>query len=161
VEIKISSTPVFNFKLTIHQIQLLRGLSKNHYDATCREAYAVGGFMYGWFNSVKFNEDFLLTATFRQLNITLKCMEMVSHLPIETRVELNEIRDCILAAFKQAGEYAKFWEEDAFNKLMEEHKELWDGLNMMAHNQTDTQTEEGFQNTYNEAFKILKKIKIN
>lgn len=60
------------FTLTSEQIDMLMACSSNHYDSVCREASAEGGFIYKW---KTFHSEMPCNATFRQLDICLKCME--------------------------------------------------------------------------------------
>ena len=62
-------------------IDVLMELSIHHYDGTCREASQYGGFIYGWSNVVPWSvvhdpEAITVSATFHELDITLKLCEM-------------------------------------------------------------------------------------
>jgi hypothetical protein len=36
--------------LSLHEVQFIRQMALRHYDATCRQAAGVGGFLYSWKN---------------------------------------------------------------------------------------------------------------
>jgi hypothetical protein len=75
MKIEINSQPVFNLPLPIGTIRLLIEMSSAHYDGVCKSASMVGGFIYGWNNSVSFSPEFPVSATWRELDTMLKICE--------------------------------------------------------------------------------------
>lgn len=51
MKIEINSQPLFMLSLPLKTIELVMEMSRHHYDGVCKQASAVGGFIYGWRNS--------------------------------------------------------------------------------------------------------------
>lgn len=71
----IRCRPIFDLELSDEVVSLLIKKALTHYDKTCVVAARQGGFIYGWGNSVKMGCT--CTATFRDLDLTLKVFESV------------------------------------------------------------------------------------
>lgn len=78
MKIEISSRPVFSLPLPLKTVELLMTMSRHHYDGRCKSASAVGGFIYGWSNSVTFAPEGPVDATWDQLDTLLKICENVA-----------------------------------------------------------------------------------
>nr|WP_319566299.1 hypothetical protein [uncultured Rhodoferax sp.] len=76
MKIKINSQPQFMLPLTLETVDLLMEMSRHHYDGVCKSASAVGGFIYGWHNSVTFMPESHVRATWRELDTMLKICEI-------------------------------------------------------------------------------------
>lgn len=74
----IVAVPKFYLTLNDSIIILLMRMSKRHYDSTCKRASDMwqGGFIYGWTNCIELN--YRCSATYRQLDLTLKICELAS-----------------------------------------------------------------------------------
>lgn len=48
MKIEMTAKPVFHFDLNPDQLRILLWCSEHHYDAVCKGASRVGGFIYGW-----------------------------------------------------------------------------------------------------------------
>lgn len=84
----IRSVPRFEFELTREQLVMLTRASTLHYDATCRslsgpwQAGTSAGLLVGWSNIQEAARLYpqagpaTLEATWRELDLCLKCMEM-------------------------------------------------------------------------------------
>lgn len=75
MKIEVVSRPLFNLPLPIETVELLMRMSSLHYDGRCKSASAVGGFIYGWKNSVTFMPDVPVSATWHELDTMLKICE--------------------------------------------------------------------------------------
>lgn len=75
MKIEITPRPLFELHLPIETIDLLMEMSRHHYDGVCKSASAVGGFIYGWRNSVSFVPESPVSATWRELDTMLKICE--------------------------------------------------------------------------------------
>jgi hypothetical protein len=76
MKIEINSQPLFKLPLSLETIELLMEMSRHHYDGVCKAASAVGGFIYGWRNSVSFVPEVPVSATWRELDTLLKICEI-------------------------------------------------------------------------------------
>jgi hypothetical protein len=78
----IQATPRFELHLKDRMVEILIKESLMHYDTICKAASLRGGFLYGWNNTIKFN-DFgndsnSFFSTHRELDLTTKILENVS-----------------------------------------------------------------------------------
>ena len=76
----IHASPQFDLDITSDQLTMLAELAALHYDAACKSAAEVGGFIYGWIIERRWvgrsdPTDMSMTATWRQLDLCLKIME--------------------------------------------------------------------------------------
>lgn len=81
MKITVTCEPVFHLPLTVQDVQILCELAESHYDATCKQAAAVGGFLFGWSNAVgdlDMGIPVHVAGSTRQLDIALKALEMRS-----------------------------------------------------------------------------------
>lgn len=85
-QIEITWSPIFWLDLTVEQVNLLMQMSAMHYDARCKQAGQVGGFLYGWSNQVRWRDEamqagplmhgpWLCKAVADDLNTLMKIME--------------------------------------------------------------------------------------
>ena len=86
--------PTFSLLLSEKIVSILMKESKNHYDSTCRKASDIGGFLYGWSNMVGL--ELGLGASFRELDLTVKILEMYNGDDIDT---VNEYRKLVSKTF--------------------------------------------------------------
>lgn len=75
MKFEIVGRPDFWFHLDPAQLKVLISLSNVHYDATCRAAASVGGFIYGWKNSLDWNPATKVKGAWRELDTCLKILE--------------------------------------------------------------------------------------
>jgi hypothetical protein len=73
MKIKIKYKPEFELTLTKQIVELLVKLSNTHYDGACKSAPRQGGLLFRWLNQIEFETP--CTATFRELDLTLKIAE--------------------------------------------------------------------------------------
>jgi len=85
MDIRIRCTPYFVLPLTRQHIDALKVLSGHHYDAMCKMASKQGGFLFGWSNSLQFDEEygsdgdeFTVTASSNDAQLVLKILEQTS-----------------------------------------------------------------------------------
>lgn len=88
MEIFVSYTPMFNLKLDIETVKLLRRMSAGHYDRECKKASDCGGLLHKWTNQSNF--DVLCTATFRELDLTLKIAENKHQLNVDESKRIDD-----------------------------------------------------------------------
>lgn len=84
MKIEVVARPLFNLPLPLETVKLLMLMSSRHYDGRCKSASAVGGFIYGWNNSVTYSPDLPVSATFHELDVTLKICENTMALDEQT-----------------------------------------------------------------------------
>lgn len=98
-EITVYGTPTFQMGLSSETIRGLCRLAQNHYDGTCQDAARPGGFLYNWRthalwedrNNISPYSNHVVTATFRELDLTMKVLEMLElDLPANTASEVNK-----------------------------------------------------------------------
>ena len=73
--IVVYGKPVFDFTISAQEIEMLVDLSTRHYDATCKMASALGGFIYGWRNMAAGHVAVAVSATWRDLDLCCKILE--------------------------------------------------------------------------------------
>ncbi len=81
---KISFSPKVLIELPDQELDLIIECAKHHYDGTCRQAAAVGGFLHGMSN---FREH-PHSLTLRELDLISKIVEACNVLPSEGKAEL-------------------------------------------------------------------------
>lgn len=111
MKIEITPSPVFNLPIPIGTIGLLMEMSAHHYDGVCKAAGVVGGFIYGWNNSVTFMPESPVSATWRELDTMLKICEntaIFSDQPISRKV-IRELVADVRYAMNQWNEHSKDW----------------------------------------------------
>ena len=122
MKITITGSPVFHLGIDLATVEALISLSIKHYDATCRAAGQVGGFLYGWRNRLRFAEEekaaepdaqvAVPSATWRELDITLKIIEWMEA-PMATtaadRALLYKYREAIVGALRAFKENKPDW----------------------------------------------------
>jgi hypothetical protein len=78
----IVAIPKFYMTLTAEEIEALVTCSSHHYDRTCNMASRLGGFIYGWHNTLTTPTDTeplstaAVSATTHQLDLCCKILEM-------------------------------------------------------------------------------------
>lgn len=105
--ITIRAVPKFYLTVGKPIVEQLIHLSSLHYDATCVSAGKTGGHLWGWRNMVSEVQPIPVTATTRELDLTLKILEMAPalDLDIHQRFALNDFRSDIRRALTAAEEY--------------------------------------------------------
>jgi hypothetical protein len=101
----IHVSPVYKMTLNKDLVSVLLRLSRQHYDGVCRSASAQGGFLYGWNNCVDFEST--CDATFRELDLTLKIMEMYLNLSPEDVKLIDRFRVFIHKMIKESEDFKK------------------------------------------------------
>ena len=83
----IRAKAVFDVPMTDEELRVLAALSAAHYDGTCRAASQDGGFLRGWRNRCDWLledkqplGDFQVNASWRELDLLLKCLEGARYL---------------------------------------------------------------------------------
>ena len=76
MKFRIYGKPVIQFTLAPEQLDVLLTLSGLHYDSTCRAASQVGGFLYGWKNQCEWSLETKVSASWRDLDICCKILEI-------------------------------------------------------------------------------------
>jgi hypothetical protein len=67
---------ISNIVLTRAEINHLKHVSSIHYDEKCKNAGRLGGFIYGWYNMLGTDDEVEISATFKQLDLITKILEM-------------------------------------------------------------------------------------
>lgn len=96
----IRAEPRFYIDMTLDLALLLQQLARRHYDRTCRDHAEVGGFIYGWVNSLALIDEQdkcegEVMATFRELDHLLSFMESPPPLSMEKALLLKEFKQLI------------------------------------------------------------------
>lgn len=112
MKITIQASPKFYLSLTLEQVKLISELSSSHYDGVCRAASMVGGFIYGWVNSLTYAPSEQVPAEWRQLDTVLKICEMVGHLDPEQQITIAKLRKSIRGAMSKSVELFQEWSVD-------------------------------------------------
>lgn len=102
----IFAKPVFDLTLEKDLVSLLMRLSGRHYDGACRKASDQGGFLFGWKNSIDFDSPCL--ATTRELDLTLKIMELAPNLTNDEEIMLKKFTSFVwdlIKASEKLNEY--------------------------------------------------------
>lgn len=114
MNITIVGSPIFHVGVDIATVELLIQCSEAHYDSVCREAACPAGFLFGWRNllswEIKYPDPTAVTgprptATFRELDRTLKICEVANYLfsqAPEKRQAIHEYQMAIRAALERA-----------------------------------------------------------
>lgn len=61
-------------EVTATEVETIAALSSCHYDNTCRRACRVGEFIYGWYNSIRFNAP-SVNVSAREADLVCKILE--------------------------------------------------------------------------------------
>lgn len=109
MNIEMNAAPVFRFALTDAQLGVLIKCSSHHYDGVCQAASRVGGFIYGWNNSMEFhkeqNDGYLpCKASWGDIDCCMKILEGVHVCSEDERRTAEEIRCAFIACFNAARE---------------------------------------------------------
>lgn len=78
MEFKVLGKPIYHFKLSVKQVEVLTKCSQLHYDAACTSAGLHGGFIYAWKNladAMTDKDEVLHKADFRDIDTSLKILE--------------------------------------------------------------------------------------
>jgi hypothetical protein len=119
MKIFIQGVPHFHWQPTHAHIALLTALSGMHYDARCKEASCVGGFIYGWKNCVLLAETeasddaVTVNATWNQLDTCLKIMEMPHGLNDAEKALVYEMRTSFHRALTVANQKCRDWNTES------------------------------------------------
>jgi hypothetical protein len=115
MDIEITAQPIFWLPLTPRQIEVLKKLSESHYDWTCKSASrpGEGGFIHGWHVRIEYCESTeprpLCKATWQELDLSLKIMEMSGWLPQDEKDIVSELRTAFYGALDEYKEAGRFW----------------------------------------------------
>lgn len=109
MKIEMTASPVFRFALNDKQLEVLIKCSSHHYDMVCKDASKVGGFIYGWKNSMDFHKDLgdgylPCKASWRDLDCCMKILEGVHVCDEAEKITASEIRFAFIACFRAARE---------------------------------------------------------
>ena len=102
MKIEINGRPQFNFTLTDEQMAVLTLLSDLHYDAACKMANMVGGFIYGWRNARHHKSNAQLRASFREVDTCLKILEGLAFPPSEITIGQIDVGRALVKSFRVA-----------------------------------------------------------
>lgn len=110
MRIDIIGQPTFRFELTVSQALSIQNCAINHYDMVCKKSGMAGGFVYDWVVQTSFEASFenpaTVNATFRELDLTCKILEVGSTLGLE---ETEELRYAFIFAMRQATIASRDW----------------------------------------------------
>lgn len=106
MRIEITGSPVFHFQLTIEQVLSIQKCAINHYDTVCRNSGMAGGFVYDWVVQTLFENSATVRATFRELDLTCKILEMANVLGIK---EALRLRQAFMRALSHSNEVSHKW----------------------------------------------------
>lgn len=110
MKFKILGRPEFWFKPTTVQLRVLLLLSSLHYDGKCNQASQVGGFIYGWKNTLSMGRT-AIKATWDNVDTCAKILEG----PLPQRAPKNfvtaraELAIAFHAALRRGNELAHNW----------------------------------------------------
>lgn len=106
----ITGRPEFTFSLTDAQFMSLIRLSGAHYDATCRAASSLGGFIYGWGNIRTLGDPAAqLRATWRELDLCCKILEGAPQLEPDLYRVARELSISFRAMLGEADKWSARW----------------------------------------------------
>lgn len=120
MNIAITSTAVFHLCITRPILDVLIKLSANHYDSSCKLLYTragqgqVNGLLRIWNDTLQLvlvdgESNAKVRATFRDLDILLKCMEMSNWLSADETRLVDGLRCDFLAALRLANAKHDEW----------------------------------------------------
>lgn len=107
MKIQIKAEPKFWLGVKLDTILALKRCAELQYDAACRAAAMKGGFIYGWENIIV-NDLEMVSATWRELDMSLKICEMGVHATAEERELINTYSNSVRAAMTKARELTSF-----------------------------------------------------
>lgn len=113
MKITIKARPEFHLPLDAATVALLMQMSSLHYDARCKAASAVGGFIYGWRNSVQFSPELPVEATWNDLDTVLKICENRSFLGAEDQERVRDLTKALRHAHQRWNEVSPQWTAEA------------------------------------------------
>lgn len=112
MNIVIRGVPRFEISATPELVATLIKLAGHHYDGTCKAAAEVGGFLYGWRNSLSPPvPTSFVSGSFRDLDLTLKICEVARYAQL-SEVEKSALGEYITAvhyALRRSNEVCKGW----------------------------------------------------
>lgn len=119
MKITVKGEPIFYLEIDMATVDLLLETSRSHYDANCRQAGRIGGFIYGWNNRFPLSDEPPATAEVRasgrDLDITLKIFEVVddyhgTQIGRATRLSLvAKYKRAVVSAYEQAAVMVPEW----------------------------------------------------
>lgn len=120
--ITVYPKPSFAIPLSAATVALLVRMSSLHYDMVCKQAGAVGGFLYGWNNSVTFMPEASVTATWREADTTLKICENCGLYPVgsDAREDIADLTKTIRAAMRAWTAASEDWSVSTTPALLQE-----------------------------------------
>lgn len=113
MKITIKARPEFNLPLDAATVALLMQMSSLHYDGRCKAASAVGGFIYGWRNSVQFSPELPVTAASNDLDTVLKICENRSFLGADDQERVRDLAKALRHAYQRWNEVSPQWTAEA------------------------------------------------
>lgn len=75
IDVEIIGQPIFWIKMDAATVDVLIKLALRHYDSKCKQSARLGGFLWGWRNTVNFNAESSCRATWDNLDTSLKICE--------------------------------------------------------------------------------------
>lgn len=126
MKIEIVGHPLFYFVLTKTQVKVLIKLSQSHYDMECRMASTPEslpgndiGFLQSWkriveaYSTIKdIKHRPAIRATFSQLDLTCKILEVLTFLPEHEKQIANELANVFHAALKHSNTVSRSWKTE-------------------------------------------------
>jgi hypothetical protein len=115
MKVEIQGRPEFRFMLTLAQVDVLVKLSRGHYDSVCRAASDPNAphgdhFIYTWRACVEgAGEDYTHRASWRQLDVCLKIMEMAGMCTRQEKAAVDKLRHAFFSAMSVANNHAATW----------------------------------------------------
>jgi hypothetical protein len=108
---RIIYNPQAEITLCRMDILVLKDMGERHYDGVCQRAVAHGGFIYGWYMRLDDgpglpdrNQTFKVTATFEELDLACKIVELAGPEGNEPGRVLHEQLRAALVALRTAYE---------------------------------------------------------
>lgn len=120
MKIEITAVPKFHLSLSYPDATFLSELAAMHYDATCKNAGRLGGFLYGWINHLTLADaceaaDTTVDATWRELDICLKILENTG--TDEQRDRASALRMAFRRAMDRASVLLGMWNSEDSREL--------------------------------------------
>lgn len=106
MRIEITGHPVFHIPMTYYQATLIQCCAIDHYDTVCRNSAMAGGFVYGWVMSTEPDKTNAVSATFLELDLVCKILEMGSLFDFK---EALRLRQAFMRALSHSNEVSRKW----------------------------------------------------
>jgi len=116
MKITIQGVARFAWSPTAEHLAVLYKLSGRHYDAACKHASQVGGFLQGWSNQVDFHEEgddpVQCWGEFRAFDTCLKIMENPRPLTDAEMELVHDMRRSFNAALSRGNYLYDLWQDE-------------------------------------------------